>query len=40
MIEKNETHFFVGTVHKHPASWIIIGLFYPPRPTTADLFEI
>jgi len=32
MIEKNDTHFYVGTVHKHPASWIIVGLFYPPKP--------
>ncbi|MFC2041168.1 hypothetical protein ACFLTY_02465 [Chloroflexota bacterium] len=31
MILKYDTYFFVGTVHGHPASWIIIGLFYPPR---------
>jgi hypothetical protein len=31
MIEKFDTHFFVGTVHKHPDAWIIIGLFYPPK---------
>jgi len=31
MIEKHDTHFFVGTVHQHPATWIIVGLFYPPR---------
>lgn len=29
MIEKNDTHFYVGTVHGHPANWIIVGLFYP-----------
>jgi hypothetical protein len=39
MIEKNETHFFVGTVHQHPGSWIIVGLFYPPRRDTHDLFD-
>ncbi len=39
MIQKNDTHFFVGTVHQHPGSWIIIGLFYPPKPTTPDLFS-
>lgn len=27
---RNDTHLFVGTVSKHPASWIIVGLFYPP----------
>jgi hypothetical protein len=31
MILANETHFYVGTLHEHPASWIIIGLFYPRR---------
>jgi hypothetical protein len=39
MIEKNDTHFFVGTVHKNPASWIIVGLFYPPKPPMNDLFD-
>jgi hypothetical protein len=31
MINKYETYFYVGTVHGHPDSWIIIGLFYPPK---------
>jgi hypothetical protein len=31
MIQKNDTHFYVGTVHGHPHVWIIVGLFYPPR---------
>lgn len=30
MIEKYDTHFYVGTVHQHPGTWIIVGLFYPP----------
>jgi hypothetical protein len=38
MIEKYETHFFVGTVHKHPNSWIIVGLFYPPLTPQVGLF--
>jgi hypothetical protein len=38
MIVKNDTSFFVGTVHGHPSSWIIIGLFYPPKPSPTDLF--
>jgi hypothetical protein len=29
MILENETYFYVGTMHDHPQSWIIIGLFYP-----------
>lgn len=33
MIEKYDTHFFVGTIHQHPGTWIIVGLFYPPRIT-------
>jgi hypothetical protein len=32
MRDKYDTHFYVGTVHQHPATWIIVGLFYPPRP--------
>jgi hypothetical protein len=31
MIGRYDTHFFVGTVRVHPASWIIVGLFYPPN---------
>ncbi len=41
MIRKYDTHFFVGTVHGHPQTWIIVGLFYPPREvqsTQAALF--
>lgn len=35
MIEKFDTHFFVGTIHQHPATWIIVGLFYPPKTAQA-----
>lgn len=38
MIEMNDTHFYVGTIHQHPGSWIIIGLFYPPRSSQPNLF--
>lgn len=31
MILKNDTHFYTGTVHQYPGTWIIVGLFYPPR---------
>ena len=31
MIEKNDTHFYVGTVHRFPDTWLIVGLFYPKR---------
>jgi len=39
MIEKHDTHFFVGTVHKHPKNWFIVGLFYPPKQVMGDLFD-
>jgi len=39
MIERFDTHFFVGTLNQFPSSWIIVGLFYPPKRTTGDLFE-
>ena len=38
MIDRNDTSFFVGTVHQHPNRWIIVGLFYPPKATRGDLF--
>lgn len=31
MINLNDTHFYVGTLRSHPATWIIVGLFYPRR---------
>ena len=37
MIERLDTHFFVGTLKAHPAEWNIVGLFYPPK-TTGNLF--
>lgn len=40
MIEKFDTHFFVGTVHGNPKSWIIVGLFYPPRLAPTPLFDL
>jgi hypothetical protein len=39
MINKKDTHFFVGNLHQFPTSWIIVGLFYPPLPGTGDLFD-
>jgi len=38
MIEKYDTHFFVGTIHQHPHIWIIVGLFYP-LPSQPGLFD-
>ncbi|HEV2386476.1 MAG TPA: hypothetical protein VGS20_04395 [Candidatus Acidoferrales bacterium] len=38
MIQKYDTHFFVGTVAKYPRTWIIVGLFYPPR-SAPGLFD-
>lgn len=37
MIEQYDTHFYVGTVHQHPSAWIIVGLFYPPKPANLNL---
>ena len=31
MIEDYDTHFYVGTVNDHPSSWIVTGLWYPPK---------
>jgi hypothetical protein len=40
MTEKYDTHFIVGTVHRHPKNWIIVGLFYPPKQAMGDLFDL
>jgi hypothetical protein len=37
MQERFDTHFFVGTMLQHPQSWIVIGLFYPPRVAAEQL---
>ena len=41
MRDKFDTHFYVGTIHRYPDSWIIVGLFYPPKitPTLFDSAE-
>jgi hypothetical protein len=39
MLNKLDTHFYVGTVHTHPKGWIIVGLFYPRR-VAPDLFDL
>ena len=28
-----DTHFYVGTILAHPKNWVIIGVFYPKKPT-------
>jgi hypothetical protein len=37
MIERNDTHFFVGTLHQYPKNWIIVGLFYPPKAKVVNV---
>lgn len=39
MLEKNDTYFFVGTLHLYPAVRIIVGVFYPPPQKQGWLFE-
>ncbi|MHC4713793.1 MAG: hypothetical protein ACYTAN_11075 [Planctomycetota bacterium] len=29
-----ETYFFVGNIAKHPATFLVLGVFYPPRKRT------
>ena len=38
LLEEKDLHFFVGTVKAHPAEWIIVGLFYPPKYAELSLF--
>ncbi len=39
MIRKYDTHFLVGTMHRNPASWIIVGVFYPMPVVQSDFFR-
>jgi len=36
IIQKYDTHFYVGTVASHPNRWIVIGLFYPPLQASSS----
>ncbi len=38
MIERFDTHFFVGTIKAHPHVWIIVGLFYPLPESQLTVF--
>ena len=39
MIQKLDTQFFVGTVHRW-STWIIIGVFYPARESKTSMHEL
>lgn len=47
LVQKCDLHFFVGNLHQHPGTWIVVGLFYPPLrkssktplPPAPDLFS-
>ena len=30
MVQRNDTHFFIGTHSKWP-TWMVVGVFYPPK---------
>jgi hypothetical protein len=41
---KIDTHFYVGTVLAHPKSWVVIGVYWPPKSqakseSTPSLFD-
>ena len=38
MIDKYETHFYVGTLHQYPNTWFIVGVFYPLPARQTSLF--
>lgn len=40
MIDKLDTYFFVGNLHQRPNVWLVVGLFYPPKVATGDLFDL
>lgn len=36
MTERRDTHFFVGTHSAYPRTWMIVGLWYPPKAPYMD----
>jgi hypothetical protein len=39
-LPKKELHFFIGTTHIYPKSWIIIGVYYPTSVASqAEMFD-
>jgi len=30
--EAKEAYFLLGTIHRFPDQWLIVGLYYPPKP--------
>ncbi|MBF6570214.1 MAG: hypothetical protein IVW54_15190 [Candidatus Binataceae bacterium] len=38
MIQRFDTHFYVGTLHQYPDTWIVVGLFYPLPVRQQQLF--
>ncbi len=38
LMNERDLQFFVGTLKAHPAEWIIVGLFYPPKYAPLPLF--
>lgn len=35
-----ETYFFMGNMQKHPGSFLVLGVFYPPLTGSPTLFEL
>ena len=32
-----DLQFYVGTISAHPTTWLIIGLYYPPKPSQLEM---
>jgi hypothetical protein len=35
-----DTHFYVGNQHQHPGSFLILGVFWPPKPSESKVAEV
>ncbi len=31
--EKKDVYFLLGTIHRFPDQWLIVGVYYPPKPS-------
>lgn len=36
---KSDPHFFVGNVHQHPKTFMLLGVFYPPKGVLGQGFQ-
>ena len=39
MLDRFDTHLYVGTINQHPKEWIVVGLFYPLKVVPVSVVQ-